>query len=100
MTIQKTGVFICERFGLTKEDAQNLVEIWLKPDWLLLTSKNEGENLTIGDMYVKVLRNGHLTENEKCFLCSHLASNFELFELREYFRGEPQKFLQRLGLIQ
>jgi len=95
-TIPETAV--CERFGISTVDAHELVNTWAKDDWNRLISGKEGSDFTVCDIYARILKNAFLKENEKCFLCTHVAQHWEIFVLRYTFENDdPNAFIKLLG---
>lgn len=96
--IHSTGIPICVNFGIPAERAQKLIVDVVREDWIKLTSKQMGKDMTLGTIYEKILKSD-LPEHEKCFLCTHIAQNWEIFEIREIFlANDAYGFMQKLGL--
>jgi hypothetical protein len=96
--IHTSGTAICECFGISEIDAQSLIDMWVLNDWKKLTSGKEGKEFGIGHIYVCIMENAFLKENERCFLCTHVAQNWENYVLRKTFENEnPKELLKILG---
>jgi hypothetical protein len=96
--IHSTGSPVCISFGLTSEEAKELVIRWVKDDWTKLIEGKEAEKFTVGHIYKRVLENGFLRENEKCFLCCHVAQHWQMFSMRYAVdTNNHSEFMRLLG---
>ena len=96
--IHSTGKPICVSFGIPEERAHKLIVDIVRDDWIKLTSKQMGKDFTLGSIYETILK-CDLPEHEKCFLCTHVAQNWELYEIRELFlKNDAYGFMKKLEL--
>lgn len=97
--IHKTGKHVNEVMGISDERAHELIEI-VQPLWKKLTSGEEGESLTVGDILKYVINREGLTIDEKCFICAHVSRTFEIIVISELFlTNQPEAFMVEIGLI-
>jgi hypothetical protein len=96
MIHQKTQK-VCECLGISQPDASLLIAT-IKDDWAKLVSGKEGSNFTVCSIYAKI-EASTLKNNEKCFLCTHVAQSWEIFRIRELFvNGNSEELLKELNL--
>lgn len=97
--IHKSGKHVNEVLGISDERAHELIGI-VQPLWRKLTGGTEGENLTVGDLFIFIINREKLTITEKCFLCSHVSRTFEIVVISELFlNNKPDEFVVELGLV-
>jgi predicted phosphoadenosine phosphosulfate sulfurtransferase len=81
--IHEASQKVCECFGITQKDATGLISS-INDDWAKLVSGKEGANFSVCSIYSSI-EASDLKENEKCFLCTHVAQSWEIFKIRKMF---------------
>lgn len=95
--IHEANQKVCECFGVMQSDAANLIAT-ISDDWSRLVNGKEGSNFTVCSIYSKI-EASKLKENEKCFLCTHVAQSWEIFKIRQTFlNGDVEGFAKELCL--
>jgi hypothetical protein len=83
MKIHEANQKVCECFGILQPDATKLIGT-INGLWEILVSGKEGTNFSVCSIYSSI-EASDLKENEKCFLCTHVAQSWEIFKIRKMF---------------